>query len=62
MVTEVCEQVLLRAELVSKFAGYEGCFVVTTHRATVRVVLHLRVFHHLCQLLRNLKLFAMKPL
>ena len=46
MVTEVREQVLLRAELVSKFAGYEGCFVVATHRATIRVVLHFLVFHH----------------
>lgn len=41
MVAEVREQVLLGAELVSKFAGDEGCFVVATHRATASVVLHL---------------------
>ena len=28
MVTHVCQQVLLRAELVLEFAGAEGCFVV----------------------------------
>ena len=62
MVAEVREQVLLGAELVSKFAGDEGCFVVATHRATVCVVLHLRVFHHRFKLCWNLKLFEMKQL